>query len=162
MQDFAFVEEFLHRARDFFNRHFRIDAMNVIQIDVIGAEPLQRTFHCFAQSLRTRIKSDAFAISNIPAAFRRELDAIAHGLESLADQFFIAIDRIHFRRVEEVDAEFNRLAQEFNAFVFRRERRITLRQAHATEPDLGNLQLLAARVDSQNSFLQSDHTPQNY
>ena len=161
MQDFAFVEEFLHRARDFLNRHFRIDAVNIVEINMIGAESLQRTFHCFAQSLRTRIKSDAFAIANIPAALRRELDAIAHGFESFADEFFIAIDRIHFRRVKEVDAELNRFAQEFNAFFFRRERRITLRQAHATESDFGDFQLLAARVDSQNSLLQIDQPPNN-
>ena len=37
-----FLDQLLHRSRDLFDRHVRIDAMLVEQVDRVGAEPPQR------------------------------------------------------------------------------------------------------------------------
>ena len=161
MQNFALVEEFFHGAGDFLNRHLRIDAVNVIQIDVIRPQTLQRSLERATQCLGARIQADAFAVLNIPTALGRQLDLIANGLERLADEFFILIDRVDLRRVEKVYAVLDRRAEKFNAFLLRRERRITLRQPHAAQSDRSDLQLIAARVGAQNSFFHAAIPPAN-
>ena len=65
MLDLAFRDELLDRACDVFHRHSRIDAVLVEQVDMVGPQPLQRSFHHLADMLGPAVEPDDLALSSI-------------------------------------------------------------------------------------------------
>src|SRR5437764_12214889 len=55
-------DEFAHRAPRFFDRHTRVDAVLVIEVDAIDAEPFQRCVAGAVYVLRSAIDADPAAI----------------------------------------------------------------------------------------------------
>ena len=57
MLDLALLNQFLHRAGDVFDRHVRVDAMLIEEIDGLDLEPLQRGFGDFLDVLRPAVQA---------------------------------------------------------------------------------------------------------
>src|SRR5689334_279293 len=95
-------DELRHRAYRLLDRRLRIDAMLVVEIDVVGAEPLQRSLDRFADVLGPAVGA---AVAERADEFRREDVLIALPLDRAADELLVLADGVHLRRIEEVDAE---------------------------------------------------------
>ena len=55
--DLAFLDQILHRARDILDRHVRVDAVLIEQIDHVGLEPLQRGLGDLLDVLRPAVQT---------------------------------------------------------------------------------------------------------
>jgi hypothetical protein len=107
--DFSFLHQFGHAADRFFDRHVRIDAMLVKQVDRVNAKPLQRSLASPSGVLRATIYSRRRV--SIPA--HRELggdhQAVAPTFDGGADKLLVAKRPVHLGGVEKGNAEVDRL-----------------------------------------------------
>jgi hypothetical protein len=94
--DFAFLDQLAHYLGDFLDRHGRVHLMQVIQLDVIGAEPVQRRFQVGADLCLGGVVARGLLCPELVG--NRNL--VAHWLEGFADQRFVMPVATTFGRVE--------------------------------------------------------------
>ena len=58
MQNFAFSYKRCHGITHFFGFNVLVNAMLVVKVDVVGAQPQQRAFHRFSYRLRARVGNE--------------------------------------------------------------------------------------------------------
>jgi len=107
----ALQNQILHRARHIFNRHVRVNAMLIEQINDIHFEPLERAFdglfdvrRLAVQARRTR---PVIAAAQIEAEFRGDDYLLAKWREGFAHEFLVGERAINLGCVEERDARFD-------------------------------------------------------
>ena len=83
MLDFAFANQIADRARDFFDRHVRIDAMLIEEIDPIGLEPPERRVSHFAYMGRPAVEACLLAVLELEAELGGDDDLLSDGSERL-------------------------------------------------------------------------------
>src|ERR1043166_2547050 len=80
--------------------------MLIEQIDVIGLEPLQRSFNSLANVLA--IESSHLAVFDLPSELRGDDDLVALPAQRASDQLFVLVRPVNFGRVEEIDPQLQR------------------------------------------------------
>src|SRR6202008_597293 len=106
--DLALLDEPGHRADGLFDRHRRIDAMLIVEIDGLDTEPLQARLASLRDIGRAAV--DAIGAAGPPrlAEFAGNHDAVAPPLERPPKQILVLAPTIHVRAVEMIDAEIDR------------------------------------------------------
>jgi hypothetical protein len=74
---------------DVFDRHVRIDAVLIEEVDPIRLESSQRGVGDFAIMCRSAVQSDLLAVLELEAEFRRNHHSIANRSERFADELFV-------------------------------------------------------------------------
>ncbi len=141
----ALGDQFLDRARRVLDRHVRIDAMLIEQIDELHAQPLQRRIANLADALGTAVHAALLARFRIDGEpeFRGNHHPVAHGLERFADDLLIGERPIHLGRVEQGDAAIHRLTDQRDAFLPAQRVAVAEVQPHAAEADGRDFQILS-------------------
>ena len=136
--DLALLDQLGHRSDRIFDRHVRVDAVLVVEIDDIDAQAPKARLTGDRNIFGTPIGSLAAAAADI-AEFCRQNHLGAPTLDGLADEFLIMAVAVGVRRIEQRDAAIQRLANDGNAgFVIAGA--IGAGKRHAAEPDSGRLQ----------------------
>jgi hypothetical protein len=106
---FARGDELRQGADGVLDGRLRIDAVLVVQIDVIGAQPLQGTFDGDADVRRATVE-DAGAGPGVrdEAELCGQHHALAAVLDGSADKFLVGVRTVDLRGVEVRDAEVQR------------------------------------------------------
>jgi hypothetical protein len=106
--DLAFLDELFHCADRVFDGCFGIDAMLVIEVDIIDVEPPQARFAGAADIIRFSVNISRRHVLEVAliTEFRREDDFVAAPFNGFADQFFVFERAVHVGGVEQGDAEF--------------------------------------------------------
>ena len=84
----------------------RVDAVLVVQVDVVGAEPLQRAFDGGADVRRAAVEVPAPPPAwEIEPELRGEHDLVAAALDGPADELLVGVRAVDLGGVDEGDAE---------------------------------------------------------
>src|SRR6266487_6817905 len=109
MFDLPFLNEVLDCSRHVFDRHVRINAMLIEEVDDIGFEARERRLSDFSYLLRPAVESSDFA--GFAVEMESELGGDDHvgakRSESFAHEFFICEWAVGFSGIEERDAAFH-------------------------------------------------------
>ena len=144
---FSRPDQFAHCADCFFNRNRRIDAMLIIQVDMIGLQAFQTGVATSAHIFRPAIHADKTAVgAAFVAEFGGENDFVAASGNRAPNQFLVGERAIHIGGVEKVKPQFQRAMNGRNRFVFVAFAVIALavkiRHSHAAQAQRGNFQTL--------------------
>jgi hypothetical protein len=116
MLDLSRSDQILDRAGDVLDRHVRIDAVLVEQVDAIGPQALQRGVGHFSDVLRSTVQDLLLAVvAEGEAEFRGDDDLLPERLQGFADQLFVGERTIDFSRVEKGDAALDSRADQRDA-----------------------------------------------
>ena len=138
VQDFAFLDEVLDRARDILDRHGRINAMLVVEIDTIGAQALEGLFDDTLDTLRAAVQCDGPV--NRKTKLRGDRDLVANTLQGFAHKLFVRVRAIHFGGVKKGHTVLVGRADCFQALLFGRGGSVIRADAHASRAQFGYLQ----------------------
>ena len=104
--DLAGLDQLGHRADGLLDRHGLVDAVLVVEVDVVDAEPLQRGVAGRADVLGAAVDADAGAVGPaLVAELGGQLDLVAAAGDGLADELLVGERAVHVGGVEEGDAE---------------------------------------------------------
>ena len=105
MSDLAGFDEFLHRAHRLFDRRIGIDTVEIVEVDMVDAEPPQRPFAgclCIVWPSVGRLGADAGHRSS--CSYDAELGCQYHlvtpVLDRLPNEFFVGVRTIGISRIE--------------------------------------------------------------
>ena len=129
-----------HRADGLLDRDRLVDAVLVVEVDVVDAEPLQRGVARGADVLRAAVDADPGAVGEpLVAELGGELDLVAAAGDRLADQLLVGERAVHVGGVEEGHAEVERAVDggEAGRLV---GAAVELRHAHAAEAERGDVE----------------------
>ena len=137
-----------HRADRLLDRRVRVDAVLVVDVDGVDAEPLQRRVARLAHVLRPAVDAEERAVLGADVAeLRGEHHLVAAIANGPADQTLVGERAVDVGRVQEIDAEIDRA-------VNGRDRSLVIGpavevgHAHAAEPDRRNVRTVAAELSS--------------
>ncbi len=133
-------------AGDILDRHVRVDAVLVEEVDVIGAEPLQRGVGDLLDVRGAAVEPGDAAhagalLRDLETELRGDRHLVAHVLQRLADDDLVLVGPVDFGGVEERDADVDGLVQRGDGIRFRRAAIVDAGESHAAEPDGRDLQL---------------------
>src|SRR5579872_1454309 len=130
----SFFHELRHRANSFFDRSFRIDAVLIVKIDGIDAQPAQaclaRPFHIIGFAAHSAhgwiggITDDA--------EFCSEKNPVALAFDRPPNQFFVLVWAVDIGGIEKIDAQIESAMNGGYRFVVVTAA-VELRHAHATQ-----------------------------
>src|SRR6266567_626228 len=134
MLDLTFLNEIPDGARHVFNRHIRVDAMLVEQVDHVAPEPLQCGFSD---------RSDPFGFAVGPLRWhavletelRRDDNSVSYGFERFAHDLFVEVRPVGLRGVEKRNSAFKGRPDHRNCLLFLRGRPVAKAESHATESE---------------------------
>jgi hypothetical protein len=126
MLHLAFADQLLHRARDVFDGHLRVDAVLVEKVDRIDLEPPERRLRHRADVLGPAVHG---AGAELHAELGRDHDLAPDGRERLANQLFVRERTVRLGGVEEGDTMVDGRPDELDHL--RAIRRCAVREAHA-------------------------------
>lgn len=142
MKHFPLLNQLLDGAGDLFDRHGRIDAVLIKQINHLDLEPLERTFHRFADVRRVAVErrrglGGAWVGSggDIETELRGDDDLLAQGSERFTQQFFIVEGTVDFGRVEKVNAPLDGGMEQCRHFLLVLGRTVGKAHPHAAKPE---------------------------
>src|ERR1035438_6576073 len=145
--DLAFPNQVLHRSRDVFDRHLRIDTMLIEQIDGVDPEPLERRLGDLLDVLRPAVQASLLPIGvEVEPKFGRNRDLPAEGSESFTYQFLIDVRAVHFRGIEERYAAFHGSADHRDHLLLVLGRAVTKAHSHAAQADRRNFQAALSQL----------------
>ena len=115
----ARAHDVVQRAQRLFDRRVVIEAVDLVEIDVIGAEPAQAVVDG-VQDVLARQAALVRVVAHRVEDLGGDDDAVARGevLQRAPSDFFAHADGVHVGGVEEVDAGFQRAAEEGPALLF--------------------------------------------
>ena len=131
------LNQLLHRAGYILNRHLRVHAMLIEQIDYIRLQPLQRGIRHLLDALRSAVQSlppRAAVGVQIEPELGGNHHLVAHTHKGLAQQLLVQPRPIHFGRVEEGHATLHRAVQHGDHLFLVLGRPIAKAHAHAAQP----------------------------
>jgi hypothetical protein len=116
---FALADELFHGAGDVFDRHVRIDAMLIEEVDRLDAQSLERTVDGAANRVGTAVESGELlpVLLEVEAELRGDDDAAAERRERFADNLFVREWTVDLRGVEERDATLDGAANQCDCVV---------------------------------------------
>src|SRR6267378_6853524 len=110
MADLAFLDQFRQSANRFFNWCLRIDAVLVIEVNVLDAQPLQTSFAGLLHVVGLAVDAAGIGIAGIAdnSELCGQYDFVAPALDRASDELFVRVWPVDVGGVEEVNAEFER------------------------------------------------------
>ena len=145
VENFPFLYQLCHHARDLLSRNLWIDAVLIEEIDVICPKPLQRGIHRCADHRRPCVGDDgAFALFQqahieMDPELRREDDLIPIWRKGCADQPLVVMRiigrTVYLRRIKERDAHIYSSGDQLAHLLFVRGPTVALTHPHAAKPD---------------------------
>jgi len=145
MLDLAGRDQFLYRTRDILDRHVRIDATLIEEIDLLDAQALERRIGDFLDMLGTAVRPRHLAVDNVETEFGGNHHLVAHRTQGFSDHLLIGEGTIDLGRVEEGHTQIDCLADQRNAFILRQPMAVAEVEAHAAEAEGGNLKAAASK-----------------
>ena len=149
-------------ADGIFDGGLRVDPVLVVEIDVVGAEPLQRALDRGADVRRAAV-DDARAAAGVrdEAELRRQHDLFAAVLDGPADQLLVGVGTVDLGGVDVRDAEVERAVDGADGFgVAARADVVVAGHRHRAESDAGDVESADRNVLHGDSSVQSpDITP---
>ena len=134
MPDLALLDELLHRAGDILDRHVRVDAVLIEQVDDVGIEPLERGLRDLLDVFGTAIQAGLFPVGvDVEPELGGDHHLPADRRECLSDQHFVRIGTIDFRGVEEGDPQVDGGSNQGDHLLLVSGRSITEAHAHAAQ-----------------------------
>ncbi len=131
------LDQFLQRADRFLDRHFRVDPVQVEQVDILGPESLQASLEGGAQGLRAVIDLQRAFGGPRDAVLRRQQHVPAAAVDEPADEPLILAVLVGGGRVEVVHAAVERL-EDGGAGLLVIASSVPANQPHAAESYGGN------------------------
>ena len=98
-------DELRHRADRLLDRRQRVDAVLVVEVDVVGAETLERPLDRRADGLGAAVRP---AVAERADELRRHDVVVPAALDRAADELLVGAAAVHLGRVEERDPELER------------------------------------------------------
>ena len=131
---FAFFHQSAQFSHTVFNRHVEVAAMQVVEINDVGFQTLQRSFASFTDTAR-RATDEALAFRTFDnAALAGQYELLAPWTQHATEQFLVLAEAIQISAVEKVVAKVERCGQ--RALGFHRFRRaVRMRHAHTAKAD---------------------------
>jgi alcohol dehydrogenase class IV len=140
--DLALLHELGHRAHRLLDRHGLVDAVLVVEVDLVHAEALERGLARAAHVLRLAVDADPAAVlPALVAELRRQHDLVAAVGDRAADEQLVGERPVHVGGVQEVHAELDRAVDGGDRLVLVGAP-VELGHAHAAEADGRDLQAL--------------------
>src|ERR1051326_1637062 len=100
------LHEIRHRLDRVFDRRRGIDAMLIVEIDRLDAEPREAGVARGAHILRLAADAEPAAVLAAEnSELRRDDDSLSPSFQRLRDELFVPADAVHVRGVEKRDAE---------------------------------------------------------
>src|SRR5215510_738312 len=141
----ALLDEARHRADRVLDRHGRIDAVLIVEVDDIDAEPLEALVARDRHIVRAPVGQAALAAGAHVAELGRHDRAIAPVVDRTGDQLLVLAVAVDVGRVEEVDAKLDGRMDRANALLVVGSA-IVACKAGASHADSGDLQPLSAQL----------------
>ncbi len=98
--DLALGDELGHGADGLLDRGVGVDAVLVVEVDVVGAEPLQRAFDREADVRRAAVEPAAAGVGHEPELGGQH-DLVAAALEGAADELLVGVRAVDLGGVDE-------------------------------------------------------------
>ena len=102
--DLALGDQLGEGADDLLDRRVRVDPVLVVQVDVVGVEPAQRSFDGDADVLGAAVGPDSAGVRHEPE-LGGEHHLVAAALEGAADEFLVGVGAVDLGGVDQGDAE---------------------------------------------------------
>jgi hypothetical protein len=153
VENLSLLDHLTHRPPGLLDRDRRIDAVLVVEIDVVDPEPLKRGVATQPDVFRSSVHPDPTAVrAALVPELRRQDDLVAMAFDRATDEHLVGERAVHVGGVQEVHPD-------LESPVDRRDRfrivggAIGLAHPHATESDRGHLES-ASEVAGLHGFLQ--------
>lgn len=137
MQHLALFDQLLHDAGHVLDRHGRGDPVLVVQVDMVGAQALERLLDHLADMLRAAVQCNGAVDGKTELG--GDLHLVAEGLQCFADEFFAGIRSVHFGGIEERHAVLDRRADRSDRLLFWHRRIVVAGKIHAAGADFRHL-----------------------
>ena len=134
----ALLNQVLHRSCYILDRHIRVNAVLIEQIDDVGLEPLERALDCFLDVLWPAIEGIPLAsVLRIrrPAELGCDHHLIAEWSEGFAHEFFVGEWTVDFGGIEKCDAAFDRRPNQRDPLLLVDRWTVAKAQPHAAQPN---------------------------
>ncbi len=144
MANLALRDELGHRADGLLDRDVRVDAVLVVEVDVVGVElperDLDRALDVLSGSIEgtQRRHVPRGRVVHPTGELGRDHDVVAAPLDRPADELLVGQRAVQLRRVKEVDPEFEGAVDRLHRLVVI-GRAVERGHPHAPEPDGGHL-----------------------
>jgi hypothetical protein len=147
MPDLARRNQILDCAGDIFHWRLRIHAMLVIEVDIVGLQPLEGAFDHLADMVRPAdgLAGKAAAVLDVETELGCDHHLVAHGAQGFSDKFFVVIGSIDLGGVKEGHTAIEGGPDQGNGLAPIHRGTIGGAHAHASKADGGNFKSLAKR-----------------
>jgi hypothetical protein len=134
------LDQLAHGTHGLLDRRLGVDAVLVVEVDVVDAQPLERRLARLADVVGVAAAAHELAVlaANV-AELRRELDLVAPAGNGSGHELLVRERPVHVGRVEERDAEVQRALDRVQSLLLV-ARSVELGHPHAAEPDGGDLE----------------------
>src|SRR5436305_4077070 len=143
--DLSLDDELCHRTNGVLDRRIRIDAVLIVEVDVIDTEPSQRSLARLLNILRLAAQPEPSAVSSAHVAeLRRDDNVVAMSVDCPTDELFVRERTVGVRGVEEGDAERERALDRRQRFgIITPE--VEVGHAHTAQAEGGDSEALSAK-----------------
>src|SRR5436189_3565915 len=135
------LNQIFDHARDVLDRDCGIDAVLVVEIDHVGAEPLERALDTFSDDLGPAVLS-LLAVHVLDAELGGDHHLFSERLERFTHELFILIRTVDLGGIEERGAALERRADERDHRLLVGRRAVALAHPHAAEAEGGDFEAL--------------------
>src|SRR5580693_4735414 len=150
----ALLNQLFYRSRDLFNRHVRVNAVLIEQIDDIDVEPLQGSLGNLLDVRGPTVQPGLLACGRIK--FEPELRGDHHlltkGSEGFANKQFVRERAVDFGSIEECDAAFDCCSNQRDPVLLDHGGPEAKAQPHAAQSKSRNLQVAFSEFALLHSF----------
>src|SRR5882762_9758570 len=110
MADLALLDQLRQGANRFFDRCIGIDAMLIVEVNVLNAQPLQTSFAGLLHVVGLPADATGAGIAGIAdnSELCGQYDLVAPALDRTSDELFVRVWPVDVGGVEKIDAEFER------------------------------------------------------
>jgi len=140
--DFALGYQLPDRLSHILDRHVRVDAVLIEDIDTIGSRAPQGSFSDRLDVLRLAVQTGASGASlhvDVEAELCRNDNLVPDRAEHLADQFLVGEGTIGLGRIEQRHTALDRRVDQADHLLSVGRLSVDARHAHAAQPDCRNL-----------------------
>jgi hypothetical protein len=138
----ARLNQLLHRSRNVFNWHLRVDAVLIEEIDRIDPQSLKGSVGHLLNPLGAAIRANETWASirlELEPELGRDHDFSAERRQTFAHEFFVRERTVHLRRIEKCHAAFHRRAEKGDHLLLVSRRPIGEAHSHAPQAESRNL-----------------------
>jgi hypothetical protein len=143
--DLAFLDQLLHRGGNVFDRHVRINAVLIEEIDAVGLQALERGLGDLPDVLRPAVKA-RLCVSGFEAELGGDHDLITEWGEGFADELLVGERTVSFRGIEEGDATLDGRLNKSDPLLLVGSRTVAKAQSHAAQPDGRDFQVTVSKL----------------